>query len=142
MLTVKDADASCWLDIVELLGEQDDYDMVLFPHPGTDDEALPAPFVVPETPPIAECAATYTEGAGPTCSARLRVTDDLIDQFRDHLDEVEDWGDTLALYALREWAWAVAFVPHERLVLIRDVHLYGYLDAAGIPVRKEESEDY
>lgn len=141
MLTVDDADGGVWLEIVELLSEQDDYDMVLFPHPGSDDEPLPAPFVGAAIPPPLESAATYPEGTGPACSARLRVTADSIEELGLHLDEFEDWGDTLALYPIREWAWAARFVTGERTVFIRDAHLYGYLDAAGIQVRRDEDGD-
>lgn len=141
MLTVEDADGSVWLEIVELLSEQDDYDMVLFPYPGSEGEPLPAPFAPAATPPLVESAATYSEDNGPACSARLRVTPDSIEELGDHLDEFEDWGEAMALYPPRDWSWVASFVTHEGTVLVRDVRLYGYLDAAGIPVRKDAPED-
>ena len=60
-----------------------------------------------------------------------------MDLLRPHTGEFEDWGDSLALYPPRERQWVAAFIPDQRVALVRDVRLKGFLDAAGIKASEE-----
>ena len=142
MLYVEDADGSQWLRVVEAMSEQTAYDMVLCLYPDSPPDAFLEPFVSPQSQEDFERVTAYEDETEPPCSERLRVTPDVLDVLRPHLGDFEDWGDSLILYPLRERTWTAAFIPHERIVLIRDGRLRDYLDAAGVPVRLEAPEGW
>ena len=142
MLYIQDSDGDTWLDVVELLSEREDHDMVLCLHPGSAGDALPDPFSLPVAPLILERVTTYPDGAEPPCSSRVRVSAELVDLLRPRASEFEDWGDSLALYPLKEWGWAAALIPHQRVILVRDEQLHGFLDAVGIPVNYEAPDGW
>lgn len=142
MLYVEDEDGAQWLRIVELVSEQAVFDMVLCLYPDSPPDAFPAPFASPQSHEDLERVTTYHDETLPPCSARLRVTGEVVDLLKPHLGDFEDWGDSLILYLQRERLWTVAYIPHERIVLVRDMHLRDYLDAAGIPVSVEAPEGW
>ncbi len=142
MLHLKDADGDSWLDVVELLGERQVHDIVLCLYPDEEGAGFPSPFTHPEAPQHLERATTYPGDLEPPCSARVPVSGAILDLLRAHAGEFEDWGDSLVLYPPRENRWVAAFIPHERMVLVRDEHLYGYLDAAGVPVTFEAPDPW
>lgn len=142
MLYVEDPDGAQWLKIIELLSEREAYDVVLCLYPDSPVDAFPEPFAASGAQEDLERVTTYPDGGTPPCSPRLRVTADLIDRLRPHLGDLEDWGDSFALYPPRERAWVAAFIPHERTSLIRDVRLHDFLDAAGVPVSPQEPEGW
>ncbi len=111
-------------------------------HPDSVPEAFPEPFLVSQVPERLERVTTYPDGTEPPCSARIPVSAELIDDLRPHVGDFEDWGDSLILYPPRERKWVAAFIPHERVILVRDVRLGDFLDAAGIPVRLEAPEGW
>jgi len=142
MLYVEDTDGSMWLSVVDVLREREAYDMALCLYPDSAPEAFPPPFSVAETPEALERVTTYGDGGEPPCSARVRVSESFLDSLRPHVGDFEDWGDSLALYPARERQWTAAFVPHERVVLVRDVRLGDFLDAAGISVGLEPPDGW
>jgi len=139
MLYVEDTDGTQWLRVVEVMSEQTAYDMVLCLYPDSPPGAFLEPFASSQSQEDLERVTGYDE-TEPPCSERLRVTPETVGVLWLHLGDFEDWGDSLILYPLRERTWAAAFIPHERIVLIRDVRLRDYLDAAGVKVSLEEPE--
>jgi hypothetical protein len=142
MLYVEDTDGSQWLRVVELMCEQAAHDMVLCLYPDSVPDAFAEPFASSRSQEDLERVTTYEDGTASPCSERLRVTADTVEALRPHLGDFEDWGDSLILYPLRERTWTAAFIPHERVVLIRDVRLRDYLDAAGVTVGFEAPDGW
>ena len=142
MLYVEDADGAQWLQVIELMSEQAEYDIVLCLYPDSPPDAFPEPFTAQQSHEDLERVTTYEVEPAPPCSERLRVTADAVDVLRPHLDDLEDWGDSMILYPLRERTWTAAFIPQERVVLVRDPRLRDYLDAAGVPVTLEAPEGW
>jgi len=142
MLYVDDVDGAQWLRVVELLTEQAAHDMVLCLYPDSPPDVFPEPFVASPSQEDLERVTTYGDETEPPCSRRIAVTAYLVDVLRPHLGEFEDWGDSLILYPQRERIWTAAFIPHERVVLIREVRLHDYLDAAGIQVALNAPEGW
>jgi hypothetical protein len=142
MLYIEDTDGSVWLDVVNVLREREAYSMVLCLYPGSSAEAFPAPFALAEAPEYLERVTTYPGGDEPPCSGRVRVSEGLLDSLRPHVGDFEDWGDSFALYPLHEREWTAAFIPHERVVLVSDVRLHDFLDAAGIAVGLERPDGW
>lgn len=137
MLYIEDADDELWLTLVEVLCERQASDMALCLYPDSDPEAFPEPFSAPEEPESLERVTVYPDGSEPPCSARVRVSAQLVDELRSCTGEFEDWGDSLLLYPPRERQWLAAFIPHQRVALVRDVRLQDFLDAAGIEASAE-----
>ena len=133
MLFVEDSDGSIWLATVELMLEREPYDMVLCLYHDSMPGVLPQPFRVSQQPEHLERVTTYPDESEPPCSARARVTSGLLDSLRPHIGEFEDWGDNLTIYPVSLQSWAASFIPHERVVLVRDVQLHGFLNAAADP---------
>ena len=142
MLYIEDTDGAQWLRVVEVMSEQAAYDMVLCLYPDSQPDTFIEPFSSPQSHEELERVTTYGDETTPPCSERLRVTADTVDDMRSHLGDFEDWGDSLILYPLRERAWTAAFIPHERVVLVRDVRLRDYLDAAGVTVSLDAPEGW
>lgn len=142
MLYVADEDGAEWLSVVEVLSEQAAYDMVLCLYPDSQPDAFPEQFTSSPSQEDLERVTTYEDEEAPPCSERLRVTAHTVEMLRPHLGDFEDWGDSLVLYPPRERTWMAAFIPHERVVLIRDVRLRDFLDAAGVPVCMEAPEGW
>jgi hypothetical protein len=142
MLYVEDTDGAQWLRVVEVMSEQATYDMVLCLYPDSPPDSFIEPFSSSQSQEDLERVTTYGDETEPPCSERLRVTADTVGVLRPHLGDFEDWGDSLILYPLRERTWTAAFIPHERIVLIRDVRLRDYLDAADVPVSLESPEGW
>ena len=142
MLYIEDADGAQWLRVVELMSEQAAYDMVLCLYPDSPPDTFPEPFALPQSQEDLERVTTYESETAPPCSERLGVSAETVDVLRPYLDEFEDWGDSMILYPPRERIWSAAFTPHERVVLIRDVRLRDFLDAAGVPVSLEAPEGW
>jgi hypothetical protein len=140
MLYVEDTDGAQWLRVVEVMSEQAAYDMVLCLYPDSPPDTFLEPFASAQSQEDLERVTTYEDETAPPCSERLRVTADTVDVLRPYLGDFEDWGDSLILYPHRERTWTAAFIPHERVVLIRDVRLRDFLDAAGVPVSLEVPE--
>lgn len=140
MLYVEDLDGSRWLSVVELLSELEAHDMVLCLYPDSGPEAFPEPFSASRAPEPLERATTYPDGTEPPCSARVPVSTELLADLRPHIGDFEEWGDSLILFPPRERRWVAAFIPHERAILVQDVRLRDFLDAAGIPVGLEAPE--
>lgn len=140
MLYIEDTDGSQWLDVVALLRERGTYDMVLSLYPGAGEDQIPDPFEAPDVRDYLEPVVEYPDDIDVGRSARLRVSSELLDDLRQYLGEFEDWGDSLALYPLREQQWVAALVPARRVVMLRDDRLYDFLDAAGLTVSVEEPD--
>ncbi|MHB1135980.1 MAG: hypothetical protein ACYC1X_04205 [Coriobacteriia bacterium] len=146
MLYIEDADDDLWLGLMEVLSERQLCDMVLCLYPDSDDE-FPEPFSASQEPEPLERVTEYPDGSEPPCSGRLHVSAALIDELQPSTGEFEDWGDSLLLYPPRERQWFAAFIPHQRVALVRDVKLQEFLDAAGIkastePPRSWEQREY
>jgi len=142
MLYIDDTDGSAWLSVVDTLAEREAQDMVLCLYPDAGQDSFPEPFTLPNVEEPLERVVTYPDESETACSARIRVTTELLDALRGHVGDFEDWGDSLAVYAPRERAWIAAFIPHRRVVLVRDDRLRDFLDAAGISVGSESPEDW
>ncbi len=140
MLYIEDSDGRWWLTVVDVLSEREDCDMVLCLYPDSEPNTFPGPFSLPRAPEALEHVTTDADEGELPRSARIRVSVELIDALRSHIGDFEEWGDSLALYPPRARAWTAAFIPHERVVIVRDVRLRDFLDAAGIPVRLEPPE--
>ncbi|MBN2841262.1 MAG: hypothetical protein JXP37_09945 [Coriobacteriia bacterium] len=137
MLYIEDSDDELWLDLVEVLSERQIGDMVLCLYPDSEPDTFPEPFSASGEPESLERVTEYPDGGEPPCSARARVSARLIEQLRTYTGEFEDWGDSLLLYPPRERQWFAAFIPHQRIALVKDVKLQDFLDAAGIEASTE-----
>ena len=137
MLYIEDADDELWLGLVEVLSEREICDMVLCLYPDSESAAFPEPFAPSREPESLERVVTYPDVDEPPCSGRVRVSAGLVDLLRPCTGEFEDWGDSLLLYPPRERQWVAAFIPHQRVALVRDVRLQDFLDAAGIEASTE-----
>jgi len=137
MLYVEDSDDDLWLDLVEVLREREILDMALCLYPDSDSADFPEPFSASRDSEPLERVTAYPDESEPPCSARVRVSEELLDRLRPYTGEFEDWGDSLLLYPPRERQWVAAFIPHQRIALVRDVRLKDFLDAAGIEARTE-----
>ncbi|MDY0339935.1 MAG: hypothetical protein RBS17_01815 [Coriobacteriia bacterium] len=137
MLYIEDSDDDLWLDLVELLSERQIHDMVLCLYPGSGSDDFPEPFSVSCSPDSLEQVIVCSDGNEPPCSGRVRVSGELLDLLRSYTGEFEDWGDSLLLYQPRERQWVAAFIPHQRIALVKDVRLQDFLDAAGIKAGTE-----
>lgn len=131
MLYIEELDDDLWLHLVEVLGEQQICDMVLCLYPDSEPALFPEPFFDPAEPECLERVTVYPDDSEPPCSGRMRVSSDLTELLSDHAGDFEDWGDSMLLYPPRERQWIAAFVPHQRVALVRDVKLQDFLDAAG-----------
>lgn len=140
MLYIEDPDGSQWLDVVALLRERGTYDMVLSLYPEAGEDQIPDPFEAPDVRDYLEPVVEYPDDIDVGRSARLLLSSELLDDLRQYLGEFEDWGDSLALYPLKEQQWVAAFVPARRVVMLRDDRLYDFLDAAGLTVSVEEPD--
>jgi hypothetical protein len=140
VLYIEDTDGSQWLVVVALLRERALYDMVLSLYPEAGEDEIPDPFEAPDVRDYLEPVTEYPDDVDVGRSARLRVSPELIDDLRQYLGEFEDWGDALILYPLKEQQWVAAYVPARRVVLIRDIRLYDFLDAGGLTVSVEEPD--
>lgn len=137
MLYIEDADDGLWLSIVELLGERQICEMVLCLYPDSEEDGFPEPFTTSHDPEPLERVTAYPDGREPPCSARLPVSASTLDVLRLAVGEFEDWGDSLLVYPPRERQWIAAFIPQRRVVLVQDVRLEDFLDAAGIEASTE-----
>jgi len=137
MLYIEDADDELWLSLVEVLSEREICDMALCLYPDSESAAFPEPFSPSREPESLERVVAYPDGDEPPCSGRVRVSAELVDLLRPCTGEFEDWGDSLLLYPPRERQWVAAFIPHQRVALVRDVRLQDFLDAAGIEASTE-----
>lgn len=142
MLYIEDSDDELWLQLVELLLERHACDMALCLYPDSGPDDFPSPFSAAREPEPLERVIAYPDGDEPPCSGRVQVSADLLDQLRPSTGEFEDWGDSLLLYPPRERQWVAAFIPHERVALVRDVRLQDFLDAAGIDASTEPPEGW
>ena len=142
MLYIEDSDDELWLRLVEVLSEREICDMVLCLYPGSEPDSFPEPFSPSAEPESLERVTTYPDGGEPSCSGRVRVSAELIDSLRPDTGEFEDWGDSLLLYPPRERQWVAAFIPHQRVALVRDVRLQDFLDAAGIEASTESPQGW
>ena len=142
MLYIEDSDDELWLGLIEVLSEREICDMVLCLYPDSEGDSFPEPFTTPGGQEPLERVTTYPDGSEPPCSGRVRVSAELIDLLRPETGEFEDWGDSLLVYPPRERRWIAAFIPHQRVALVRDVKLQGFLDAAGIQASTEPPEGW
>lgn len=137
MLYIEDSDDGLWLTIAEVLSERQVCDMVVCAYPGEELEDLPQPFFVADDLESLERVTEISGGDEPLCSNRVPVSAGLIDMLHEYVGEFEDWGDSLLLYPPRERKWIAAFIPHQRVALVRDAKLKDFLDAAGITASTE-----
>ncbi len=137
MLYIEDADDGLWLSLVEVLGEREICDMVLCLYPDSEEDDFPEPFFAPQEQEPFERVTVYPDESEPPCSGRVRASAALVDLLRQDIGEFEDWGDSLLLYPPRERRWVAAYIPHRRVVLVQDVRLKDFLDAAGIDASTE-----
>jgi len=142
MLYIEDSDGSAWLSVVDVLVERETYDMVLCLYPDSESDAFPEPFSPPNLAEPLERVTTYPGGSEPACSSRVRVNSALLEDLRAGTGDFEDWGDSFVLYPPRERAWVAAFIPHRRVVLVRDDRLRDFLDAASVRVSSEPPEEW
>jgi hypothetical protein len=137
MLYIEDSDDGLWLTLTEVLSERQVCDMVVCAYPGEELDDLPDPFFATDDPESLERVTESSDGDEPPCSNRVRVSAALVDMLQEYVGEFEDWGDSLLLYPPRERRWIAAFIPHQRVALVRDVKLKDFLDAAGITASTE-----
>ncbi len=142
MLYIEDSDDELWLRLVDVFCERETCDMVLCLYPDSESAAFPEPFSASRQPESLERVTAYPSGDEPPCSGRVRVSAELIDLLRPYTGEFEDWGDSLLLYPPRERQWVAAFIPHQRVALVRDVRLQDFLDAAGIEASTEPPQGW
>lgn len=142
MLYIEDSDDELWLGLIEVLSERELCDMVLCLYPDSEPDDFPEPFAAPREFEPLERVTAYPDESEPPCSGRVRVSAELIDQLLPETGEFEDWGDSLLLYPPRERQWLAAFIPHQRVALVRDDKLQGFLDAAGIQASTEPPEGW
>ena len=142
MLYIEDTDGRLWLSVVDVLREREPYDMVLCLYADSAEDEFAEPFSEAETYEYLDPVTPQAEEDELTCSARVRVSDGLLETLRLHVGDFEDWGDSFALYPLHERTWMAAFIPHKRMILVSEPRLYDFLDAAGIPVLYDPPESW
>lgn len=142
MLYIEDSDDELWLRLVEVLSERQACDMVLCLYPDSEPDDFPEPFSPSQQPESLERVTVYPSEDEPPCSGRARVSAELIDLLEPYAGEFEEWGDSMLLYPPRERQWVAAFIPHQRVALVRDVRLEDFLDAAGIEASAESPQGW
>ena len=139
MLYLDDDRRSRWPAVARTLASLFQLDMVLCLYP--DSEHLSDPFVACEDDEPLERITTYLDGDIPPRSARVAVDEALMTYLESHVDEFEEWGDSLILYRPGATALVAAAIPHEGIILVAD-EFGAPLDAAGFRVSSEPPEGW
>lgn len=139
MLYLYDERRRLWPAVARVLGAMVDVHMVLWLYPGQSTDDFDTPFAPATDPEWLEQVTTYDDGTRPPHSARVVVDEHLLGWLEEHIDDLEDLGDSLALYRPNERDWIAACVAHEGLIFADD-QFGSALDAADYRFSDEPPE--
>lgn len=139
MLYLDDDRRSLWPSVARILASLFPLDMVLCLYPGS--EHLSGPFAACDDDEPLERITTYPDGDIPPRSTRVAVDERLLAYLESHVDELEEWGDSLILYRPGVTTLVSAAIPHEGVILVSD-EFGAPLEAAGFRVGSEPPEGW
>jgi len=118
LLYLEDESAALWPEIVRTLVALEPLDMVLCAYVGDSIDVAVGPFEPLVGPPTIDVVTT-SDGEPVDQSQRVKVDESLLSILEAHLDELEDWGDSLLLGRPGHREWIAAWIPHEGMILVR-----------------------
>jgi len=139
MLYLDDDKRSLWPSVARILASLFTLDMVLFLYPGSGH--MSGPFTACDDDEFLERITTYPDGDLPPRSARVAVDEQLLTYLESHVDELDEWGDSLILYHPGATTLVAAAVPHEGVILVSD-EFGAPLEAAGFRVGSEPPDGW
>lgn len=116
---LEDPQRKMWPNVSRLIAALEAVDMVLWLYPGHGADDFVEPFLPAEKYEWLE-PAIPREDDEPVYSRRVGVDETLLAMLEDSADDIEDWGEYLALYRPRDNNLVAAYIPHEGVILVAD----------------------